>query len=87
MAMAYLTLALNDAASRWTNAVLGAVAAVFGILSLIGHPAGTSAGVIFVSITISLVALLIVWHVWKWPRRAEVTPVTPPRQSLEAARR
>ncbi len=67
--------------------MLGSVAAVFGISTLIGHPAGTSAGVTFVAIVNSLVALLIVWHVWKWPRGAEVTPVTPPRQSLEAARR
>jgi hypothetical protein len=44
---------------------------VFGILSLIGHPAGTSAGVIFVSIVISLVAVLIVWHVLRKPRGAE----------------
>ncbi len=87
MAMAYLALALNDAASRWTNGVLGAVAVVFGISTLIGHPAGASAGVTFVAIVNSLVALLIVWHVWKWPRGADVTPVTPPRQSLETARR
>jgi hypothetical protein len=87
MVMAYLTLALNDAASRWANAVLCAVAAVFGISTLIGHPAGTSTGVTFVAIVISLVALLIVWHVWKWPRGAEVTLVTPPRPSLETARR
>ncbi len=87
MAMAYLTLVLNDAASRWTNAVLGAVTAVSGILGLIGHPAGRSAGVTFAVIVASLVALLIVWHAWKWPRGVEVTPVTPPRQTQEMARR
>jgi hypothetical protein len=43
--------------------------------------------VTFVAIVNSLVALLIVWHVWKWPRGAEVTPVTSPRQSREMARR
>jgi len=51
--------------------LIGAAAAVFGILSLIGHPAGTSAEVIFVSIVISLVAVLIVWHVLRKPRGAE----------------
>jgi hypothetical protein len=87
MAVAYLTLVLKDAASRWTNGVLGAVTAVSGISGLIGQPGGTSAGVGFVVIVAILVALLIVWHAWKWPRGAEVTPVTPSRQSQEAARR
>jgi Family of unknown function (DUF6326) len=83
MAMAYLTLVLNDAANRWTNAVLGGLGAFSQISLLIGQPAGTPAGVNFVSIVGSLVALLIVWHAWKWPRRAEVPP---PRQSQETTR-
>jgi hypothetical protein len=87
MAMAYLTLVLNDAASRWASGVLGALTVVTGISTLIGQPAWMSAGVNFVVIVGSLVALLIVWHAWKWPRPAEVTPVTPPRQRQEAARR
>jgi hypothetical protein len=91
MAMAYLTLVLNDAANRWTNAVLGAVTAVSGISVLTGQPAGTSAGADFAAIVAVLVALLIVWHAWKWPRGAEVTPSrqshTPSRQSRETARR
>ena len=91
MAMAYLTLVLKDAANRRTNAVLGAVTAAGGISLLIGQPAGTSAGVDFVAIVASLVALLIVWHAWKWPRGAEVTPSrqshTPSRQTQETTRR
>jgi hypothetical protein len=87
MVMAYLTLVLTDAASRWTNGVLGAVWAVGGISALINQPAGMSAGADFAVIVAILVALLIVWHARKWPRRAEVTPVTPPRQTQEMARR
>jgi hypothetical protein len=87
MAMAYLTLVLPDAASRWTNAVLGAVAAASGFFALIGQPSGTSAGADVAVIVAILVALLIVWHARKWPRRAEVPPVTPSRQMPEAARR
>ncbi len=82
--MAYLTLVLTDAANRRTNALLGAVTAVSRVSGLIGQPAGTYAGVGFVLIVAILVALLIVWHAWKWPRGAEVTP---PRQSQEAPRR
>ena len=86
-AMAYLTLVLNDAASRWTNAVVAAISALFALSTLISQPAGISAGVNFVSIVGILVALLIIRHAWKWPRGAEATPVTPPRQAQETARR
>ena len=86
-AMAYLTLVLNDAASRWTNAVVAAISALFALSTLISQPAGISAGVNFVSIVGILVALLIIRHAWKGPREADVTPVTPPRQTHEAARR
>ena len=86
-AMAYLTLVLNDAASRWTNAVVAAISALFALSTLISQPAGMSAGVNFVAIVGILVALLIIRHAWKGPRGAEVTPVTPPRQTQETARR
>lgn len=81
MALAYLTLVLKDIANRRTNAVAGAVTAVSGISALIGQPAGTSAGVNFVLIVVSLVALLIVWHAWKWPRPTEVTPSRPSQET------
>jgi hypothetical protein len=87
MAMAYLTLVLNAAVSRWASGVLGALTLVTGISTLLGQPAGMSAGTNVVVIVASLVGLLIVWHAWKGPRGAEVTPVTPSRQSQETARR
>ena len=68
MALAYLTLVLKDTANRRMNAVAGAVTAVSGISLLIGQPDWMSAGVNFVLIVGILVALLIVWHAWKWPR-------------------
>ena len=86
-AMAYLTLVLNAAASRWTNAVVAAISALFALSTLISQPAGVSTGVNFVGIVGILVALLIIWHAWKWPREAEATPVTPSRQAQETARR
>ena len=81
MALAYLTLVLKDTANRRTNAVAGAVTAVTGISLLIGQPAGTSAGENLVLIVVSLVALLIVWHAWKWPRPTEVTPSRPSQET------
>jgi CBS-domain-containing membrane protein len=90
MAMAYLTLVLKDAASRWTNAVVGTITAASAISILLGQPSWTSAGVNFVMIVASLVTLLIVWHAWKWPRGAEVPPPRhgqePTRQSPELTR-
>ena len=77
MALAYLTLVLKDTANRRMNAVIGAVSAVTGIGALIDQPAWMSAGMSFVFIVGTLVALLIVWHAWKWPRPAEVTPSRP----------
>lgn len=84
IALAYLTLVLKDTANRRMNAVVGAVSAVSGIALLIGQPAWMSAGVNFVVIAGTLVALLIVWHAWKWPQPTEVTP---PRPSQETTRR
>ena len=84
MALAYLTLILKDTANRRMNAVLGAVSALSGISLLIGQPAWMSAGMNFAVIVGILVALLIVWHAWRWPPGAEVTP---PRPAQEAARR
>ena len=81
MALAYLTLVLKDTANRRTNAVVGAVSAVTGISLLIGQPDGMSAGMNFVVIVGILVALLIVWHAWKWPRPAEVTPSRPSQET------
>jgi hypothetical protein len=84
MALAYLTLVLKDTANRRMNAVVGAVSALSGISLLIGQPVWMSAGMNFVVIVGLLVALLIVWHAWKWPRPAEVTPS---RSSQKTTRR
>lgn len=79
MAMAFLTLVLKDAASRRTNAVVGALTAVIAVLGLFGLVGGTfGAGVTFSYLVGSLVVLLIVWHAWRWPRPSEVTP--PPQR-------
>ena len=85
MAMAFLTLILKDAASRRTNAVVGALTAVVAILGLFGLVGGTfGAGVIFSYLVGSLVLLLIVWHAWKWPRPSAVTQ---PQQRQETTLR
>lgn len=81
MALAYLTLVLRDTANRWMNGVVGAVSVLSGISALIGQPTWMSAGMNFAFIVGSLVALLIVWHVWRWPRPTEVTPSRPSQET------
>ena len=81
MALAYLTLVLRDTANRRTNTVLGALYVASAISALIDQPAEMSGGVDFVLIVAILVALLIVWHAWKWPRPAEVTPSRPSQET------
>ena len=85
MAMAFLTLALDDVVSRRTNVVVGTLTAVYAVLNLFGLLGGSfGAGVAFSYVVGSLVVLLIVWHAWKWPRRSEV-PL--PRQERESTLR
>jgi hypothetical protein len=84
LAMAFLTLILKDAANRWTNAVVGAVATVSVVLTLFGVVGGTfGAGIVFVALVGSVVGLMIIWHAWKWPQPSEITP---PQRRQEPAR-
>lgn len=83
MAMAYLTLVLNDDTNRSTNALLGGGGALYGVTALTAAPAG-AAGAQLVGGVAILVNLLILWHAWKWPRPSEVTP---PDQQMETTPR
>lgn len=75
LGMACLTLFLKDAVSRWTNRVVGTLFAVQGILHLFGLMAGgTFGGAEFIDLVMSLVALLLAWQAWKWPRPTQLTP-------------
>jgi hypothetical protein len=70
LTMAFLTLVLKDKTNRYTNAVLGLFFGIYLIFSIAlplskgqefnGHLLLESVGVI--------IAFLIVWHAWKWPK-------------------
>ncbi len=81
MAMAYLTLVLKDGTNRSTNALLGAGSALYGLSVVFSRQGGTSAGFYFVDAVAILVAVLIAWHAWKWPRPSEVFPPDQKRET------
>ena len=72
--MAVLSLTLKDSINRWINIIVGIVFAVFmhGILHPIDYLAKQDAyyaGLILVGIVEFVVAALIVWYAYKWPKK------------------
>jgi hypothetical protein len=62
--MVVLSLSLKPSVNRWSNIVLGGIYAVTILLSTIGEGYGYY---IFLSVLEGAIALLIVWHAWRWP--------------------
>ena len=69
--MAFLTLVLKDTVNRWSNAVLGLFFAVFYIIDISGHLSRGEefGGHCLLGVVGIIVALLIFWHAWKWPKK------------------
>ena len=68
--MAFLCLTLKHTGNRWANFVLGALLGLFYVFDIIGDltrgdPFG---GDMFMGIAGIVVAALIAWHAWKWPK-------------------
>jgi len=67
MIMTLLPLYLKDKANRWVNIIVGIVFVFFGIAgvydSMISIPS-----LILMEFPKLVVAALIVWHAWKWPK-------------------
>ena len=71
--MAFLSLILTDSANRWANIVLGIVFTVLNIWHLIMHLAEPSVEpsvhqILVIGSTV-VVAALIAWYAWKWPKQ------------------
>ncbi len=69
LGMAVLTLALQDAAARWTNGIVGLVAAIMYVWDLAETAASSATFTpeMLMSVISVGVGLLIAWHAWKWP--------------------
>lgn len=71
LAMAFLTLALRNPIDRYANAILGVVITAMWAWDLAEHSSkGLEVGALL-TVTLIIAGLLIVWHAWKWPKRAE----------------
>lgn len=70
LAMAFLTLVLSGRVNRWANGALGllwTVTAFFLMLQQLGDAADLVITALFL-----LAAVVLLWHVWAWPRRSSV---------------
>ena len=67
MIMALLPLYLKDKANRWANFIVGIVFVFFGILGVYDSIQSIPS-LIIMEFPKLVVAALIVWHAWKWPK-------------------
>jgi len=73
LVMAFLSLTLKDSTNRWANIIAGIAFAGLGLFDLIGALAAPSiyAYAVLMSIAGVVVAALIVWYAWKWPKKKD----------------
>ena len=70
LGMAFITVAVSDyRANRTVNGVLGVLYAASALIALVlfSDPLAFGGVLAFIGVTLSLVSLLLLWHVWKWP--------------------
>ena len=69
--MAFLSLTLKDSVNRWANIIVGIAWAGLHILALIVKPLLIQGqlALAFMEFSRAVVAALIVWHAWKWPKQ------------------
>jgi hypothetical protein len=68
LVMAFLSLTLKDSTNRWANIILGIVFAGLELLNLVELLANPSAHRILMTLSKVVVAALIVWYAYKWPK-------------------
>ncbi|MFQ6127266.1 MAG: DUF6326 family protein [Candidatus Heimdallarchaeota archaeon] len=72
--MAVLSLTLKDSINRWANIIVGIVFAGLSLIFPIDYLAKQDAyyaGLILIGIVEFVVAALIVWYAWKWPKQED----------------
>jgi len=73
LTMAFLSLILRDSANRWANIIAGIAWAAFGILDVADTLMKGHLALSVLSAVEMVVAVLIVWLAWKWPKQEAVT--------------
>ncbi|MCK4348086.1 MAG: hypothetical protein KAW47_05665 [Thermoplasmatales archaeon] len=66
--MAVLSVTLKDHTNRWANIILGALFVVLNLFHLAEHLMNPSAHQLLIIGSTVVVAILIVWYAWKWPK-------------------
>ena len=69
--MAFLSLTLKNPTNRWANIIVGIVFTGVQLFALIETLAQPSAWTILMEISKVVVAALIVWYAWKWPKQED----------------
>jgi hypothetical protein len=68
--MAFLSVTLEDSLNRKANMIIGVIFVFFNIIHLFGCPvAHSSVHQILLVVSTVLIAILIVWYAWKWPKQ------------------
>jgi len=69
LVMAVLSVTLKDLANRWANRILGIVFTILSIFHLTEHVAHPSAHQLLIVGSTVVVAGLIVWYAFRWPKQ------------------
>jgi len=69
LTMAFLSVTLKDVANRRANIILGIVFVVLSIFHLTEHLAHPTVHQLLIVCSTIVVAALIVWYAWKWPKQ------------------
>lgn len=67
LTMAFLSLVLKDSANRWVNIILSIFWGVLWLIDMI--EGGLLLAQYLLNSSMIVVAALIIWHGWKWPKQ------------------
>ena len=69
LTMAFLSLMLKDSVNRWSNIILSIFYAALWVIDMI--EGGLLLAQYLVNVSMIVVAALIVWYAWKWPKQED----------------
>ena len=67
LTMAFLSLMLKDSVNRWSNIILSIFYAAIWVIDMI--EGGLLLAQYLLNVSMIVVAALIVWYAWKWPKQ------------------
>lgn len=69
LTMASLSLTLKDSTNRWANIIAGIFVAALSIINTGDHLSRGRLALSLMEVSKIVVAALIVWYAWKWPKQ------------------